>query len=110
MQWSWNLHSDLLNRLRVQGKTKCYYVLSDILVLLISSRIFTHNTDITTIIVIIQVMGISNCAIVYVESICRVTTLSISGSMLYRFADYLFVQWPKLKEKYPKSIYKGRFS
>ncbi|EDV26698.1 uncharacterized protein TRIADDRAFT_22933, partial [Trichoplax adhaerens] len=57
-----------------------------------------------------KVMGIHNCVIVYVESVCRVTTLSLSGKIIYYFADYLFVQWPELKEKYSKSIYVGRFS
>ena len=44
---------------------------------------------------------------VYVESICRVESLSLSGLIMYYFADHLLVQWPQLKDKYPKSIYLG---
>ncbi|XP_051480323.1 calponin-3 isoform X4 [Apus apus] len=51
---------------------------------------------------------IKRAIIVYVESICRVETLSLSGKILYYFSDYFIVQWPALKEKYPKSVYLGR--
>jgi beta-1,4-N-acetylglucosaminyltransferase len=48
--------------------------------------------------------------IVYVESIARVTSLSLSGRILYaaRAADAFFVQWPKLQLRYPRSRYAGR--
>ncbi|KFD47404.1 hypothetical protein M514_11715 [Trichuris suis] len=51
------------------------------------------------------------CHIIYVESICRVTTLSLSGRILYytRIADHLFVQWPQLQQKYWRTVYIGRF-
>merc|ERR1712072_893920 len=39
--------------------------------------------------------------IVFVESICRVTSLSLSGKMLYYFADRVLVQWPDLVKRYP---------
>ncbi|XP_034978974.1 UDP-N-acetylglucosamine transferase subunit ALG14 homolog isoform X1 [Zootoca vivipara] len=57
---------------------------------------------------LVRMLGIKNVTIVYVESICRVENLSLSGKILYHFSDYFFVQWPALKEKYPKSIYLGR--
>lgn len=42
------------------------------------------------------------------ESICRVETLSLSGHILLHLSDYFIVQWPTLKEKYPKTVYLGR--
>ncbi|XP_072173199.1 UDP-N-acetylglucosamine transferase subunit ALG14-like [Diadema setosum] len=45
---------------------------------------------------------------IYVESICRVQYLSVSGLIMYYFADHLMVQWPALKDKYPKAEYLGR--
>lgn len=36
--------------------------------------------------------------IIFVESFCRVKTFSLSGKILYYFADHVFVQWPKLCE------------
>lgn len=44
--------------------------------------------------------------IVYVESIARVNSLSLSGKILYHFriADAFFVQWPHLQHKFPRSM------
>jgi beta-1,4-N-acetylglucosaminyltransferase len=48
--------------------------------------------------------------IVFIESICRTRSLSLTGKILYytRLADTLFVQWPQLSEKYPLTKYAGR--
>ncbi|XP_019226478.1 PREDICTED: UDP-N-acetylglucosamine transferase subunit ALG14 homolog [Nicotiana attenuata] len=56
-----------------------------------------------------KVLGIKWSSIFYVESIARVRKLSLSGLLLYklRMADQLFVQWPQLKEKYPRAHYVG---
>ena len=56
-----------------------------------------------------RLLGYS-CKIVYVESIARVSKLSMSGVILYHtgLADAIFVQWPELQQKYPHSIYAGR--
>uniref|UniRef100_A0A8C6VB73 UDP-N-acetylglucosamine transferase subunit ALG14 n=1 Tax=Naja naja TaxID=35670 RepID=A0A8C6VB73_NAJNA len=57
---------------------------------------------------LLKILGLNKITIVYVESICRVENLSLSGKILYHFSDYFIVQWPALKEKYPKSLYFGR--
>ncbi|XP_029419686.1 UDP-N-acetylglucosamine transferase subunit ALG14 homolog isoform X2 [Nannospalax galili] len=57
---------------------------------------------------LLGILGIKKVIIVYVESICRVETLSLSGKILLHLSDYFIVQWPALKEKYPKSVYLGR--
>ncbi|KAM4641536.1 UDP-N-acetylglucosamine transferase subunit ALG14 [Discoglossus pictus] len=57
---------------------------------------------------LLGILGIKKIIIVYVESICRVENLSMSGRILYYLSDYFIVQWPNLKCKYPKSIYLGR--
>ena len=40
------------------------------------------------------------CKIVYVESVCRVRTLSLSGKLAYPIVDSFVVHWPKLVEQY----------
>ncbi len=40
------------------------------------------------------------CKIVYVESVCRVRTLSLSGMLVYPIVDSFVVHWPKLVEQY----------
>jgi beta-1,4-N-acetylglucosaminyltransferase len=55
-----------------------------------------------------RIMYITDTKIVFVESICRVKTLSLSGKILLLFADIVLVQWPKLKELYGRTTYIGR--
>ena len=51
-----------------------------------------------------------NNKIIFIESICRVKTLSLTGKILYylNIADSFIVQWPDLQLKYKKAIYLGR--
>ncbi|XP_053198493.1 UDP-N-acetylglucosamine transferase subunit ALG14 homolog [Scomber japonicus] len=58
--------------------------------------------------VLLGILGMKKVLIVYVESICRVETLSLTGKILYFISDYFFVQWSSLRDKYPKSIFLGR--
>ncbi|CAH8477484.1 unnamed protein product [Schistosoma turkestanicum] len=57
------------------------------------------------------ILRIHSTLIIFVESICRTKTLSLSGKILYytRLVD-IIVQWPELKTKYPRSIYLGLLS
>lgn len=55
-----------------------------------------------------RVLYITDTKIVFVESICRVKTLSLSGKILLPFADIVLVQWPKLKERYRRTTFIGR--
>jgi beta-1,4-N-acetylglucosaminyltransferase len=50
------------------------------------------------------------CKVVFVESVCRVRTLSLTALVLYysRMAHALLVQWPELQELYPRTRYIGR--
>lgn len=44
---------------------------------------------------------------IYLESWCRVTNLSITGKILYQWAEEFWVQWPELQLLYPRSKYHG---
>ncbi|KAL7478370.1 hypothetical protein ACHAW6_004137 [Cyclotella cf. meneghiniana] len=39
-------------------------------------------------------------AMIFVESLCRVRTLSLSGKLVYPIVDQFVVHWPSLKKKY----------
>ena len=45
--------------------------------------------------------------VVFVESFCRVNSLSLTGKILYFVADHFIVHWPTLKSKYSRSKYLG---
>lgn len=57
---------------------------------------------------LVQINGVQETTVVYVESMCRVETLSLSGHIMYYIADHFFVQWQQLQDKYPKAVYLGR--
>ncbi|KAK9465600.1 oligosaccharide biosynthesis protein Alg14 like-domain-containing protein [Lipomyces arxii] len=45
--------------------------------------------------------------IVYVESLARVNSLSLTGRLMLLIADRFIVQWPELQEKYKSTEYFG---
>ncbi|MBN2248006.1 MAG: UDP-N-acetylglucosamine--LPS N-acetylglucosamine transferase [Coriobacteriia bacterium] len=45
---------------------------------------------------------------VYIESLARVSDLSLSGRITYHLASEFLVQWPGLTERYPRARYEGR--
>lgn len=49
----------------------------------------------------------SNVRIIFIESICRVKSLSLTGKILIWFADLVIVQWPELKRLYKNTVYIG---
>lgn len=48
---------------------------------------------------------IAKTTIVFIESFCRVKTLSLTGKILYYLADYVIVQWSYLNKVYKKTHY-----
>lgn len=48
-----------------------------------------------------------NVKIIFIESICRVKSLSLTGKILIWFADLVIVQWPELKRLYKNTLYVG---
>ncbi|XP_032229004.1 UDP-N-acetylglucosamine transferase subunit ALG14 homolog [Nematostella vectensis] len=58
--------------------------------------------------VLLKILGMHNTTLVYIESVCRVKTLSLSGLIMYRLADHFMVQWQKLQDAYPKAVFLGR--
>ncbi|MEG1705518.1 MAG: PssD/Cps14F family polysaccharide biosynthesis glycosyltransferase [Clostridia bacterium] len=46
--------------------------------------------------------------VIYIESMAKVTSLSMTGKIMYLFADKFFVQWEELEKKYKKAEYLGR--
>lgn len=57
---------------------------------------------------VLKFFWIKDVNIVYVESICRVKTLSLSALILYFIADHILVQWSQLQKAYPRTEYIGR--
>ncbi len=45
--------------------------------------------------------------VVYIESFAKIDSCSVTGKMVYPFADYFLVQWEEMNKVYPKAIYHG---
>lgn len=45
--------------------------------------------------------------LIYIESFAKVTTQTLSGKLLYKYADRFYVQWEEMLKLYPNAIYKG---
>jgi UDP-N-acetylglucosamine:LPS N-acetylglucosamine transferase len=45
--------------------------------------------------------------VVWVDSIANVDRISLSGRLIYYFADLFITQWPELTAKYPKAQFAG---
>ncbi|MCD6434167.1 MAG: polysaccharide biosynthesis protein [Candidatus Diapherotrites archaeon] len=45
--------------------------------------------------------------VIFIESFCRIKEPSLSGKIMYRFADVFFVQWKENKKFFPKARFAG---
>lgn len=45
--------------------------------------------------------------LIFIESFAKISSPTLTGSFLYKFADEFYIQWEELKKYYPKAIYKG---
>ncbi|WP_300382372.1 PssD/Cps14F family polysaccharide biosynthesis glycosyltransferase [Clostridium sp.] len=45
--------------------------------------------------------------LIFIESFAKITSPTITGKLLYKFADQFYVQWEDMIKVYPKGIYKG---
>jgi beta-1,4-N-acetylglucosaminyltransferase len=50
-----------------------------------------------------RILGYCESQVVFVESYCRVETLSLTGKLLYLWADVFVVHWEELHRRYPNS-------
>lgn len=47
------------------------------------------------------------CKLIYLESFAKVTSATMSGKLLYKYADRFYVQWESMLDIFPNAIYKG---
>ena len=45
--------------------------------------------------------------LIYIESFAKISSPTLTGKLLYRYADQFYVQWESMLEVYPDAIYKG---
>lgn len=65
------------------------------------------TTGVLAIIPLCLIAKVFKKDLIYIESFAKVTSPTETGKLMYRFADQFYVQWPQMKEIYPKAIYRG---
>lgn len=45
--------------------------------------------------------------IIFIESFAKINSPTLTGKLVYKFADQFYVQWEEMKHIYPNAIYKG---
>lgn len=45
--------------------------------------------------------------LIFIESFAKVNSPTLTGKLIYKFADLFYVQWEGMKKYYPNAIYKG---
>lgn len=45
--------------------------------------------------------------LIFIESFAKINSPTITGKLLYKFADQFYVQWGEMLKIYPKAIFKG---
>jgi UDP-N-acetylglucosamine:LPS N-acetylglucosamine transferase len=64
-------------------------------------------TGVLAMIPICLIAKIRGKKLIYIESFAKVTSGTLSGKLLYKFADQFYVQWESMLKVYPKAIYLG---
>lgn len=45
--------------------------------------------------------------LIFIESFAKVNSATLTGKLIYKFADQFYVQWEEMLNIYPKAVYKG---
>jgi beta-1,4-N-acetylglucosaminyltransferase len=51
---------------------------------------------------VLNILPNASTHVIFIESFCRVKTLSLTGRLLYRVSDVFMVHWKELQDLYPK--------
>lgn len=65
------------------------------------------TTGVLAIIPFALLMKLFGKKLIYIESFAKVTSQTLSGKLLYKYADRFYVQWEEMLKFYPNAIYKG---
>ena len=65
------------------------------------------TTGVLAIVPLALLMKLFGGKLIYIESFAKVTSKTLSGKLLYRYADQFYVQWEEMLKLYPNAIYKG---
>lgn len=65
------------------------------------------TTGVLAIIPMALIVKLFHKKLIYLESFAKISSPTMTGKLLYKYADRFYVQWEKMLEIYPNAIYKG---
>lgn len=65
------------------------------------------TTGVLAIIPMAFIVKLFRKKLIYLESFAKISSPTMTGKLLYKYADKFYVQWEKMLEIYPNAIYKG---
>lgn len=65
------------------------------------------STGVLAMIPLCLIAKLSGKKLIYIESFAKVTSGTLTGKLIYRFADCFYVQWEQMLQIYPKAIFLG---
>ena len=68
---------------------------------------YVISTGVLATLPICLIAKIKGIRVIYIESFAKVKSATISGKVMYHFADMFIVQWQPMLNIYPKAKYLG---
>ena len=65
------------------------------------------TTGVLAVIPMCLICKLAGKKLIYIESFAKISSPTMTGSFLHRFADRFYVQWEPMLEFYPDAIYLG---
>ena len=65
------------------------------------------STGVLAMIPICLIAKVFRKKLIYIESFAKISSPTLSGKLLYKYADQFYVQWKTMKKIYPNAIYLG---
>lgn len=65
------------------------------------------TTGVLAVIPMCLICKLAGKKLIYIESFAKISSPTMTGSFLHRFADRFYVQWEPMLEVYPDAIYLG---
>ena len=68
---------------------------------------YVITTGVLAMIPICLIAKLHGKKLIYIESFAKVNTATMTGKLMYKFADQFYVQWESMLQIFPKAIYLG---
>ena len=87
--------------------SRLIFTIQSLIIVLKESPIIIVSTGAGVAVPLFYIGKLLGTKVIFIESICRINDLSLTGKIIYPIADLFLVQWEKLAKKYNRATYWG---